>query len=77
MSGDLPADIDPIIAGKRLIRASEHAVGRVRDRLEAHWAQLIWKSPLHRLRLKGRYPLKLLTIPEDPFRGDGTWDGAF
>ena len=70
MSGDLPADIDPIIAGKRLIRASEHAVGRVRDRLEAHWAQLIWKSPLHRLRLKGRYPLKLLTIPEDPFRGD-------
>lgn len=70
MSGDLPADIDPIIAGKRLIRASGQATNKLRDRLDAQWNQLLWKSPLHRLRLKGRYPLKLLTIPEDPIRGD-------
>lgn len=72
MSGDLPADFDPIVPGKRLIRASRTAAGSLRDWLQAHLSRLLWKSPLHRMRLKGRYPLKLLTVPEDPFRGDVT-----
>ncbi|MBU6251813.1 MAG: heparinase II/III family protein [Alphaproteobacteria bacterium] len=70
MSGDLPADSESIVPGKRLIRANRPTGFALRDRLKAQLNQLLWKSPLHRLRLKGRYPLKLLTVPEDPIKGD-------
>lgn len=70
MSGDLPADFDSIVPGKRLIRANRPRLRALQERLEAQFNQLLWKSPLHQLRLKGRYPLKLLTVPEDPIRGD-------
>lgn len=32
--------------------------------------RLAWRTPLHRLRLRGRYPLKLLDVPADPIAGD-------
>ncbi|MFN3371291.1 MAG: heparinase II/III family protein [Sphingomonadaceae bacterium] len=39
---------------------------RVADRLD----RLAFASPVHRLRLRGRYPLKLLAVPADPVPGD-------
>lgn len=39
---------------------------RLSDRLD----RLSFASPFHRMRLKGRYPLKLIAIPEDPIPGD-------
>lgn len=40
---------------------------RIADRLD----RFTFASPVHRLRLKGRYPLKLLAVPADPVPGDG------
>lgn len=39
---------------------------RLTDRLD----RLSFASPMHKLRLKGRFPLKLIAIPEDPIPGD-------
>lgn len=39
---------------------------RIGDRL----AEAGFRSPLHRMRLRGRFPLKLLGVPEDPVPGD-------
>lgn len=41
-------------------------VERLSDRLD----RFSFASPVHRLRLKGRFPLKLIAIPEDPIPGD-------
>ncbi|TVV72258.1 heparinase [Sphingomonas solaris] len=38
--------------------------------MAAHLHRLIWRTPLHNLRLRGRYPLKLLGVPHDPIPGD-------
>src|SRR3546814_3700832 len=35
-----------------------------------------WKSPVHRMRLRGRFPLKLSTVPTDPISGDGAVGAA-
>jgi len=40
------------------------------ERLGERLDRLAFQSPLHRMRLKGRYPLKLLAVPEDPVPGD-------
>jgi uncharacterized heparinase superfamily protein len=32
--------------------------------------QLSWRTPLHRMRLKGKAPVKLLAAPQDPLSGD-------
>jgi uncharacterized heparinase superfamily protein len=39
---------------------------RLSDRLD----RLSFASPFHRMRLKGRFPLKLIAVPEDPVPGD-------
>ncbi len=39
---------------------------RLSDRLD----RLSFASPFHRMRLKGRFPLKLIGVPEDPVPGD-------
>ncbi len=39
---------------------------RMADRLD----RLSFASPMHRMRLKGRFPLKLIAIPEDPIPGN-------
>ncbi len=58
-----------IEAGKRLVRAGDR--GRsLGERLADHLHRLTWRTPLHALRLNGRYPLKLLAVPVDPVRGD-------
>ncbi|MGK6354421.1 heparinase II/III family protein [Sphingomonas sp. DT-207] len=61
---------DGIEEGKRLIRlAGGHGLS-LGERI-AEWLQrLTWGTPLHSMRLTGRYPLKLITVPDDPFLGD-------
>nr|WP_299597348.1 heparinase II/III family protein [Sphingomonas bacterium] len=55
--------------GKRLIRVKEEG-SSLTQRLAAHLQKLAWRTPLHNLRLRGRYPLKLLGVPENPLPGD-------
>ncbi len=40
------------------------------ERAAAGLASRLYASPLHRLRLRGRFPLKLLGVPADPVPGD-------
>ena len=70
MNSPSPADLDTIEAGKRLVRVSPVAQGGWRTRLLDQITRLSWRTPLHALRLRGRYLLKLLTVPEDPVAGD-------
>ena len=54
----------------RLLRVGGDRGLSLSERLAARVSTSLYKSPLHRLRLRGRYPLKLLGVPEDPVPGD-------
>ncbi len=58
-----------IEAGKRLVRAGDRGLS-LGERLANGLYRLTWRTPLHGLRLNGRYPLKLLAVPDDPIAGD-------
>ncbi len=61
--------VDGIEPGRRLVRVGDKGVSlaeRMADRLH----RLSWRTPFHELRLKGRYPLKLIAVPDDPLAGD-------
>ena len=64
-----PAD-DGIEPGKRLIRLPGDKGLSLGERIANHITRLTWRTPLHALRLKGRFPLKLLGVPADPVPGD-------
>ena len=40
------------------------------EKLSAAFHRLTYKTLVHRIRLRGRFPLKLIAVPEDPFAGD-------
>ncbi|MBX3593591.1 heparinase II/III family protein [Sphingomonas sp.] len=40
------------------------------DRIAEHFHRMTWRTPLHHLRLRGRHPLKLIAVADDPFLGD-------
>ncbi|MFA5963823.1 MAG: heparinase II/III family protein [Sphingomonas sp.] len=40
------------------------------ERIAERFHRLTWRTPIHGLRLKGRHPLKLIAVPDDPFAGD-------
>lgn len=61
---------DGIEPGKRLIRLPADKGLSLGDRIANQITRLTWRTPLHALRLKGRFPLKLLGVPEDPIPGD-------
>jgi uncharacterized heparinase superfamily protein len=66
---------DGIDAGKRLVRVGDKGLS-LGERLANHFYRLTWRTPLHAMRLKGRYPLKLLAVPTDPMPGNrqaGQW----
>src|SRR3546814_12242036 len=67
----VPLD-DTIEPGKRLIRLPADKGLSLGDRIANHITRLTWRTPLHAFRLKGRFPLKLLGVPEDPVPGDMT-----
>jgi len=62
--------------GKRLVRMGGDRGLSLGERLSIHFHRLTWRTPLHALRLKGRFPLKLLGVPNDPMPGNrqlGQW----
>ncbi|MFM9977051.1 MAG: heparinase II/III family protein [Sphingomonadaceae bacterium] len=64
-----------IAPGKRLVRLGDKGLS-LGERIANHFYRLTWRTPLHAMRLKGRYPLKLLAVPQDPVPGDkraGQW----
>ena len=61
---------DGIDQGKRLIRVGEGRSLSLAERLAERLHRLTWRTPLHAMRLTGRYPLKLIAVPDDPIPGD-------
>ncbi len=60
-------EIEP---GKRLIRVGDDRGVSLSERLSQFFHRLSWGTPLHSIRLRGRFPLKLLAVPKDPIAGD-------
>lgn len=56
--------------GRRLVRASSGGGQSLTEFLTSQFYRLTWRTPLHALRLRGRFPLKLLAVPDDPVKGD-------
>jgi uncharacterized heparinase superfamily protein len=56
--------------GKRLIRAGDDRGLSLFERLNLRLHRFAWRTPLHRFRLRGRMPLKLIAVPKDPIAGD-------
>ncbi|WEK44415.1 MAG: heparinase II/III family protein [Candidatus Sphingomonas colombiensis] len=61
---------DGIEQGKRLVRSGGDRGLSLTERLSQTLDRLTWRTPIHSFRLKGRYPLKLIAVPEDPLYGD-------
>ncbi|WP_425229092.1 heparinase II/III family protein [Sphingomonas sp.] len=61
---------DTIDEGKRLVRLGGDTGLSLAERLSERFQRLTWRTPLHTLRLRGRYPLKLIAVPDDPIAGD-------
>lgn len=54
----------------RFTRERGHHGPSLVERIAEEMDRLHFRSPFHRMRLKGRFPLKLLGVPEDPVPGD-------
>lgn len=69
-----PADrdtgTDGIEEGKRLVRLGGDKGLSLTQQLAERLHRLTWRTPIHGLRLRGRHPLKLIAVPDDPFLGD-------
>jgi uncharacterized heparinase superfamily protein len=65
-----PPDGEEIEPGKRLIRVGGGQGASLGEQLSSILHRLSWRTPFHALRLRGRYPLKLLAVPKDPVAGD-------
>ncbi|WNO53848.1 heparinase II/III family protein [Stakelama saccharophila] len=63
-------DPDGVDEGKRLVRVGGDKGLSLAERLSERWQRLAWRSPIHKLRLRGRHPLKLIAVVDDPFLGD-------
>lgn len=61
---------DGIEEGKRLIRLGGDRGLSLADRIAERFQRLTWRTPIHTMRLKGRHPLKLIAVADDPFFGD-------
>lgn len=64
----LTGDIAP--AEQRLTREGGDKGLSLSERLSGALALVGYKSALHKLRLHGKFPLKLITVPKDPIPGD-------
>jgi uncharacterized heparinase superfamily protein len=67
-SDDTPNDT--IAPGRRLVRAGGGSGQSLGERISNALYKMTWRTPLHKMRLKGRHPLKLLTVPKDPVVGN-------
>lgn len=66
-ANDGPAEIEQ---GKRLIRVGDDRGLSLFERINYRLHRMAWRTPLHKLRLRGKVPLKLLAVPKDPIAGD-------
>lgn len=62
--------IDVAAEGQRLLRVGGDRGMSLSEKLGHRLLHLGYRSPLHRLRLRGRYPLRLIAVPADPIAGD-------
>ena len=60
-------EIEP---GKSLIRVGDDRGLSLFERLNYRLHRFAWRTPLHKFRLRGRMPLKLIAVPKDPIAGD-------
>jgi len=67
---------DGVEEGKRLIRTGGDRGLSLAERISERFQRLTWGTPLHAMRLRGRHPLKLIAIPDDPFFGDSNRGNA-
>src|SRR5882757_7261231 len=67
---DVPAGSDSVEPGRSLIRIGTDRGASLAERIGNHLHRLAWRTPFGALRLRGRYPLKLLGVPRDPIAGD-------
>ena len=67
---DRDTGTDGIEEGKRLVRLGGDKGLSLAQQVAERLQRLAWRTPIHGLRLKGRYPLKLIAVPDDPFLGD-------
>ena len=67
--GPIDGAVDGVQPGKRLIRVDDDRGLSLAERFANRLHRLAWRTPLHSLRLRGRYPLKLLGVPVDPLPG--------
>jgi uncharacterized heparinase superfamily protein len=67
---DPPPGEDQIEPGKRLIKVGSSGGASLAERISWRLHRLSWKTPFYGLRLRGRFPLKLLVVPKDPIAGD-------
>ena len=65
-----PRHQDGVEQGKRLVRLDSAKGASLAEWLSRRLARIAWQTPLHRLRLRGRFPLKLLAVPPDPLTGE-------
>lgn len=68
--------VGEIEAGRRLVRVGGDKGLSLGERVLNQLHRLTWRTPLHQFHLKGRFPLKLLAVPEDPLPGNagaGKW----
>lgn len=60
----------PQSARKQLVRLENDRGLSLTESIVHYFYRMTWRTPLHKLRLKGRSPLRLLAAPDDPFPGD-------
>jgi len=72
----LDSGADGVEEGKRLIRLGGDRGLSLAERVSERFQRLTWRTPLHAMRLKGRHPLKLIAVADDPFFGDLTRGNA-
>jgi uncharacterized heparinase superfamily protein len=65
---DPPAE-EVIEPGRQLIRSGSDRGASFAERLSWRLHRLSWRTPFHALRLRGRFPLRLLAVPKDPIAG--------
>ena len=68
--GDRDPGADGIEQGKRLIRTGGDRGLSLAERISERFQRLAWRTPIHGMRLRGRHPLKLIAVGDDPFFGD-------
>lgn len=61
---------DTIPAGHRLVRVDGDKGLSLAEKIAAQFHRLSYRTVFHKMRLRGRFPLKLVAVPQDPFPGD-------